>query len=235
MSSLRAPEHLYRGITVNPDVLNDAGAFYAILNANDGLRPGSLKLNEQGEQSVFTGDEYGVYMSPSPTMAESYGFISVKDQLLGFGQPMTLRGQTVDYEIFHPELGNVRTTLTMPSLGVIYKIRSEGLPGLRLPKYRKGRAVTADELTTIPEWIADYVPAANVRPASIMIGPDIIDSHKTRFNPDTDSTQLHRSVSRVFAARLGNLAFLSDQLNALPDRYNTEAIGQALALARSLR
>ena len=72
MIMIRPGETLYRGVTLDPAILEDKDAFIAAVTAADGLTPGSFMINDRGERCVSTGDEHGLYMSPDTSMAESY-------------------------------------------------------------------------------------------------------------------------------------------------------------------
>ncbi|HSD55890.1 MAG TPA: hypothetical protein VLA92_01920 [Candidatus Saccharimonadales bacterium] len=228
-------ETLYRGVTFDPEILEDQDTFTAAITAPNGLAPGSLKINDRGERCVSTGDEYGLYMTPSTQIAESYAIVDEAAQQVGMAQPYLANGEPVNFRIPDEHFGSIETRLAMPSLGAVYSISTAGLPGLRLPRYREGRHLSDAELTTIPEWIADEAPATNVRLKSLHIGPYIIDDISPRFIPDGDETTLYRRVKSLYSSRLGSLAFLSQQLRSRPDENDLNDTMRVISLARSLR
>lgn len=142
--------------------------------------------------------------------------------------------QPFRYKLFHPESGDiVDTTLSKPSLGILYAIQASGLPGLRPPRYREGRTVTEQERRLIPEWIADEVPEGWAKPVEVIIGPDIVSRSRTRFTAESTKHNLPSYVRTVVAAHLGNLAFLAELLQKC-DKDNPREVASALDLARQL-
>ncbi|HSX35685.1 MAG TPA: hypothetical protein VLH84_01995 [Patescibacteria group bacterium] len=229
-----APDLLYRGVILDPAIADDPHTLWGAVTAEGGLQPGSLRMNDKGEQCVSTGDEYGVYMTPSRSMANNYTSVSLRDQRLGLGRPYLVDGEPVAYTTPDDELGTIRAVLQTPSLGILYAIRTEGLQGLRLPRYREGREVTADELALIPEWIADEVPQENAHPLSVIVGPDIVAGVRRSVLPNLGEVGMHSKVSTTLAIRMGGLAFVAQQLLRLSDRHDPNEVARVLALARSL-
>lgn len=226
------PGYLYRGVTLNPAVAENNEAFLAAVQGKGGLRPGSLRVKENGDLSVSTGDEYGIYMTGKQHIADTYAELTMEDQLLNLGHPLRVHNQPFTYTTPHPRLGNVHATLSQPSLGIVYKIQTAGLPGLRPPKYRTDRSVTRHELALMPEWIADEVSEAHIQPVSVVIGPDIVHQKRIRFDAQDKQALLHGRVQRSLAGRLGDLVFFAQQVRE--DANNPQAVERALLLTRQI-
>ena len=221
---------LYRGITIDPELLKDPNNFVAAIHAQNDLQPGPRHVNANGEATVKSGDEYGVYMTGDRAMAETYAVLTRNDHIIQAAMPLLLNGEVVEYTHPDEDFGYVQTVLQMPSLGVVHTIDATSLPGMRPPKYREGRAVSEAELRHMPEWLADVVPASRVHAVSAHIGPDLLHDTGSRFNAHDPG--LHDKVSAVFNGRMRDLVYFGEQLVRLDDKYDPTQVQRVINLAR---
>ena len=155
------PKDLYRGIVLSYNDLQNIEWYNSDIKVH--YEP---EIDKYGRQIVSDGNEYGVYMTDNLDMV-----------LSAYGNPRS-NGTTLENS---PQLNisGARSTVNVPSVGVIYHINTEGLD-IREPficdelqgHYNNGFQGT--------EWIADSIPKENVEVVGIKIARDLLHSEQMR-------------------------------------------------------
>ena len=153
---LEVPKYLYRGITLNYELLNSV-----TLDGVDIVPPyGYVTTDNNGRKIRSDGNEYGVYMTDKLDMAENkYGFPETN-----FGTLLA------NWKV--GRFDNIR----IPQVGVVYKINTDHLDTHRA---FLSEAWSADRKYRGDEWISEIIPAQCYSIQSAVISADILHDRET--------------------------------------------------------
>ena len=102
------PEFLFRGVIISYELLKDFKLEGVDLNP-----PHPPVINEQGKKTVGDGNEYGVYMTDHEQVARN-AYAAVKEN----------DGTPLNKDVV---FGNDKNETKIPAVGIVYKIKTEGL------------------------------------------------------------------------------------------------------------
>lgn len=184
------PEYLYRGITLNYDVLNKVK-----IDGVDIVPPyGYVSIDSNGRKIRSDGNEYGIYMTDKFDMADSkYGYPEINLGTLLANYPVS------SYD-------NIR----IPVVGVIYKIDTENLDTHRA---FLSSVWGADRQHRGDEWISDIIPAQCYSVLKVVISKDIL--HDREEVVITDGMDITDIVRDIVEARKASLEIMINDLNKL--------------------
>ncbi len=161
------PQFLYRGVILNERILKGSP-----ICGIDLTPPRPPQYDEQGRKTVGDGNEYGVYMSDNRSVAVTYASPKIED-----GTPLNKNVCITDR--------NLRTTI--PSVGIVYKISTDGLDARR-PWITSSLRGVYNNGYGGDEWIADRIPVRNYVIDQAIVGEDILHPEKRlEFNSDEEA------------------------------------------------
>jgi len=143
------PNELYRGVVASQDRLSD------IITDSVILRPTIERVDSQGRKVVGDGNEYGLYMSDRDNVAVDV-----------YGNP-----REVDLPD-SPQFGFPARKITIPQVGVVYKIDPEKAVNVRRPQLYMPYAENNSFIGN--EWICDEVPVGAYKVIRVRIAQDFL-------------------------------------------------------------
>ena len=150
------PEYLYRGMRIRYDELKDF-----VFSGIDMELPYEPYIDGQGRETVRDGNEYGIYMSDNPKVAE-----------YTYGNATNNPDDTyIEPRIMIGNRGN--EFIKIPAIGICYKISTQGLD-IRKPWINSILQCVYNNGLTGDEWITDKIPAENYEIMSVQIGKDLL-------------------------------------------------------------
>lgn len=198
------PPVLYRGVKIKYELLKN----YKFIG-EEMKPPYPPKIDEQGRKTVGDGNEYGVYMTDYDIVARNaYAAVDQRD------------GTPINKSVI---FGNRRESTVIPSVGIVYKIKTDGLD-VHVPwitSYLNGHynnGMGGDE------WIAESVPASNYSIDTVELGADTL--HKSEMIDANDIELMKKELFEKIEKRKERLELFEKKIEEMPvnDRYRLDSI-----------
>jgi hypothetical protein len=196
------PEYLYRGMRIRYDELKDF-----VFSGIDMELPYEPYLDSQGKETVRDGNEYGIYMSDNPKVAEyAYGNATNNPD-----------GTYIEPRI---SIGNRGTEfIKIPAIGVCYKISTQGLD-IRKPWISSALQGVYNNGLKGDEWITDKIPAENYEIMSVQIGKDLL--HDEQYIDLNDIENIKENVTQILEQRKARLEIFAQEMSKIPEQQRKE-------------
>ncbi|MBO6233030.1 MAG: hypothetical protein J6N78_03100 [Clostridia bacterium] len=196
------PEYLYRGMCIRYDELKDF-----IFSGIDMELPYQPYIDEQGKETVHDGNEYGIYMSDNPKVAEyAYGNATNKGD-----------GTYIEPRI---SIGNRGTEfIKIPAIGVCYKISTQGLD-IRKPWISSALQGVYNNGLKGDEWITNKIPAENYEIMSVQIGKDLL--HDEQYIDLNDIENIKEKTTQILEQRKARLELFAQEMSKIPEQQRKE-------------
>lgn len=196
------PEYLYRGMCIRYDELKDF-----VFSGIDMELPYDPYIDSQGKETVHDGNEYGIYMSDNPKVAEyAYGNATNKGD-----------GTYIEPQI---TIGNRGTEfIKIPAIGVCYKISTQGLD-IRKPWISSALQGVYNNGLKGDEWITDKIPAENYEIMSVQIGKDLL--HDEQYIDLNDIENIKEKVTQILEQRKARLETFAQEMSKIPEQQRKE-------------
>lgn len=196
------PEYLYRGMCIRYDELKDF-----VFSGIDMELPYDPYIDSQGKETVHDGNEYGIYMSDNPKVAEyAYGNATNKGD-----------GTYVEPRI---SIGNRGTEfIKIPAIGVCYKISTQGLD-IRKPWISSALQGVYNNGLKGDEWITDKIPAGNYEIMSVQIGKDLL--HDEQYINLNDIENIKEKTTQILEQRKARLEIFAQEMSKIPEQQRKE-------------
>ena len=210
--TLQRPEALYRGITLPAADLD-------MSHMTGPLTPGSRVEHPDGTITVADGNPFGVYMSTNINMV-----------MTAYADPRH-DGPMPGFERL--QYGVQRNGITVPNVGLLYKIDPLGLD-IRSPKIIDTLRGVDNNGFEGEEWIADFVPANHVRPIHLKLGTDTFFPREIiEIAPGEHEVALHALQEKI-EARNSKMRRLAEGILELPleKRKSEHRVGQIIKRIR---
>ena len=190
------PQFLFRGIKLNYELLKKFEFFGVDLTP-----PNPPEFDEQGRKTVGDGNEYGVYMTDYENVArDAYANVSIYD------------GTPIKKDVM---FGNDKSRTMMPSVGVVYKINTDGIDA-HIPwitSYLKGHynnGMGGDE------WVAESIPSSNYSIDSVVLGPDTL--HESETISVDHVEEIKDELLNKIALRKKRLELFEQKIESIPEK-----------------
>lgn len=202
MDSQQKPKELYRGVTLDYNILNRI-KFYGV----DIVPYYEPFIDNLGRKTDKAGNEYGVYMSDNYQMSSDI-YASASD----------LVGVPIDKD-FLIRVSGLQMMIRIPNVEVLYTIDPTNIDVHRpwITSYLEGTYHN-------DEWVAERVPASEYAVARLTIGSDILHGKE---NVDVSNiAEAEVKVKQMIERRRQQLEALYFELKKLPvsKRYQFEKI-----------
>lgn len=191
------PKYLYRGVTVDFDMLYDynfTGVDIVPHTQYDYTTPNGIKMRSDQ-------NEWGVYLTENLFMAQE-----------AYGNPDIGRGQ-VDPSFVFASSGNLPRSIVLPCLGIVYEVDSTGLD-IREPVMAGAMAGHYNNGYGGKEWITDIIPSYNYSIKQAVISKDLLHDEKT-FNINSGDNPKDLFISEM-EARKQRLETLVTAMKKIP-------------------
>lgn len=189
----KCPEYLYRGMCIRYEDLKS----FAFIGVDMEL-PYKPYKDEQGRETVFDGNEYGIYMSDNPKVAEhAYGNATNKG----------------DGTYIEPRLEVGHHYIMIPSVGVCYKISTKNLD-VRIPWISKELQGVYNNGWKGDEWITNKIPAENYEIEKINIGEDLL--HNSQDIELGDLEHINENIIDILDKRKSRLELFAKDMEKIP-------------------
>lgn len=190
------PNYLYKGVVIDYQTLKNYHFFGIELTP-----PYEPLIDSNGRKVVGDGNEYGIYMSDNLKVARDY-----------YGNSNTMHRNTT--LVGSPTIGNnPGQTLSIPSVGIVYKINSRGINAHRpwITSYLKALENNGTEGR---EFIAEVIPPQNYNVVNIMIGRDFL--HDEEFVECTNISLAEKQTKEKMEMRKYRLELFANELKTIP-------------------
>ena len=196
------PEYLYRGMCIRYDELKDF-----VFSGIDMELPYDPYIDSQGKEMVRDGNEYGIYMSDNPKVAEyAYGNATNNPD-----------GTYIEPRI---SIGNRGTEfIKIPAIGVCYKISTQGLD-IRKPWISSDLQGVYNNGLKGDEWITDIIPAENYEIMSVQIGKDLL--HDEQYIDLNDIENIKEKTTQILEQRKVRLEIFAQEMSKIPEQQRKE-------------
>ncbi|MBQ3416027.1 MAG: hypothetical protein IJH39_11980 [Clostridia bacterium] len=207
-SEENVPEYLYRGMCITYEDLKNF-QFVGI----DMELPYEPYIDEQGRKTVHDGNEYGIYMSDNPKVAQhAYG--------------NSTNNSSGTYINPHIVIGGRNDSIMLPDVGVCYKISTQNLD-VRKPWISDVLQGVYNNGWNGDEWIAEKIPAENYKVMQVMIGKDML--HDTQYIELDDIEHLREKTLEIMEQRKARLEVFAQDMSKIPEakrkNFNLSHIG----------
>lgn len=196
------PKYLYRGMRIRYDELKDF-----VFSGIDMELPYEPYIDSQGKETVRDGNEYGIYMSDNPKVAEyAYGNATNNPD-----------GTYIEPRI---SIGNRGTEfIKIPAIGVCYKISTQGLD-IRKPWISSALQGVYNNGLKGEEWITDKIPAENYEIMSVQIGKDLL--HDEQYIDLNDTENIKEKTTQILEQRKARLELFAQEMSKIPEQQRKE-------------
>lgn len=196
------PKYLYRGMHIRYDELKDF-----VFSGIDMELPYEPYIDSQGKETVRDGNEYGIYMSDNPKVAEyAYGNATNNPD-----------GTYIEPRI---SIGNRGTEfIKIPAIGVCYKISTQGLD-IRKPWISSALQGVYNNGLKGEEWITDKIPAENYEIMSVQIGKDLL--HDEQYIDLNDTENIKEKTTQILEQRKARLELFAQEMSKIPEQQRKE-------------
>ena len=195
------PEYLYRGMCIRYDELKDF-----VFSGIDMELPYDPYIDSQGRETVHDGNEYGIYMSDNPKVAEyAYGNATNKGE-----------GTYIEPKVTIDDRGDF---IKIPAIGVCYKISTQGLD-IRKPWISSVFQGVYNNGFNGDEWITDKIPAKNYEIMSVQIGEDLL--HDEQYIDLNDIENIKENVTQILEQRKARLETFAQEMSKFPEQQRKE-------------
>ena len=195
------PEYLYRGMCIRYDELKDF-----VFSGIDMELPYDPYIDSQGKEIRHDGNEYGIYMSDNPKVAE-YAYGNAKNKGDGtYIEPKVTIGNRGDF-------------IKIPAIGVCYKISTQGLD-IRKPWISSVFQGVYNNGFNGDEWITDKIPAKNYEIMSVQIGEDLL--HDEQYIDLNDIENIKENVTQILEQRKARLEIFAQEMSKIPEQQRKE-------------
>lgn len=200
-SKKEVPKFLYRGMVISYENLRDF-----VFSGVDMVLPYQPDIDEQGRETVHDGNEYGIYMSDNPKVAEqTYGNATRHGS-----------GTYIDKNL---TIGTRKNYVILPDVGVCYKISSENL-NVRNPWIQDILQGHYNNGYQGDEWITDKIPVENIELTRVRIGEDIL--HNEQDVEIDDKEQIKEKVLQILEQRKARLEVFAKEMKKIPEDKRAE-------------
>ena len=196
------PEYLYRGMRIRYDELKDF-----VFSGIDMELPYEPYIDGQGRETVRDGNEYGIYMSDNPKVAE-----------YTYGNATNNPDDTyIEPRIMIGNRGN--EFIKIPAIGICYKISTQGLD-IRKPWINSILQCVYNNGLTGDEWITDKIPAENYEIMSVQIGKDLL--HDEQYLNLSDIENIKEKTTQILEQRKKRLEIFAQEMSKIPEQQRKD-------------
>lgn len=196
------PEYLYRGMCIRYDELKDF-VFCGI----DMELPYDPYIDSKGKETVHDGNEYGIYMSDNPKVAEyAYGNATNKGDGTYIEPKVTIGNRGTEF-------------IKIPAIGVCYKISTQGLD-IRKPWISSALQGVYNNGLKGDEWITDKIPAENYEIMSVQIGKDLL--HDEQYIDLNNTENIKEKTTQILEQRKARLEIFAQEMSKIPEQQRKE-------------
>ena len=190
----KKPQFLYRGVIVNEKILKESK-----ITGIDLTPPNPPKYDKQGRKTVGDGNEYGLYMSDNKIVTtNAYANVTMR------------HGTPLNNNI---EIGIERLAISIPAVGIVYKISTNGLD-VHKPWITEGLTGVYNNGYGGKEWVTSRVPVSNYTIEQVVVGEDILHPKKEiKFN---NQEEILSKINLELAERRKRLEKLETFIESLP-------------------